>query len=59
MLFRGKIRCSIKYRVLTDTSPLVASIRLVYSITQIVAEENTPQTLCTVYSRCCSVCNYE
>ena len=23
MLFRGKIRCSIKYRVLTDTSPLV------------------------------------
>ena len=23
MLFRGKIRCSMKYRVLTDTSPLV------------------------------------
>ena len=23
MLFRGKIRCSIKCRVLTDTSPLV------------------------------------
>ena len=23
MIFRGKIRCFIKYRVLTDTSPLV------------------------------------
>ena len=27
MLFRGKIRCSLKYRVLTDTSPLVNYIK--------------------------------
>ena len=54
MLFRGKIRCSIKYRVLTDTFPLVYyKWRLEKSYEKLCYSKKKPcQNLCKHFFSC-------